>query len=700
MKKVLKLKGWLLLAWVITLLISFTGCSGGSGSGKSSSWEFEPTIQEPLRATSGSEEIVLGSIDREGVEVIIPADTFAEPVEVRLLNPENVPGFSPSRMTGFGAPIEICVGEEEVRLLQLVTIRMKYDPSVLSEDLESGALYFVYYNGTEREPIKAVVDSENQIMSFQTSHFCLFGKAELPLSEQIEQYTANQALGKWAQKQANSVTDKALEGVIDYILKERLNIDDKKVTGQIINSIIKDDEWGDMLKSLSEKDPAKFNQGMQVLLGKKIIANVPKSTLSAALKKLTGSVKLVEKASEAAGYLAEGRTVDAARIIGEHLYDKFMITTAGKIAVAAVDHQIKTWTNREVEAAYNVYKNGASSHIPWWGYNVEKENFEQVWEQMGGAARQLIIDAIAAQESARKDAGMSTLTEAEKETIRKMIKEDLKKQFKERLAVEEEIDEIKAEYELIVDMFEREGFLQRGNFDWYGGYELEQRLDVLLHFANKMLKDTGRSHVIGDAFHTDQAITIHELEIAARIWFGTSDPAERKKEYEEYLMRDFGISLTPKLDEIVGSYDNATMTILEVFISDTIRQAIKQGVEESLEGCDPGVIVQIKELEGEVKEIRFSVVKTSDNAGTLNFLTEEGKSSESQSLPFTFQNGILEINHRLKEDDQEVVYSGRLEAIHEADNVVLSGTFRLEIITPFGPGQFYIDTLITGSKPL
>ena len=120
-----------------------------------------------------------------------------------------------------------------------------------------------------------------------------------------------------------------------------------------------------------------------------------------------------------------------------------MITTAGKIAVAAIENKIASWKNEEVEAAYKAYKDGAGSKVPWWGYQVEKGNFDDVWSQMGGAARQLEIEAIGAQEQVREDAGMPPLDEREKEKIRTMVYKDLKKQFEQRVKTDAEIEKKK-----------------------------------------------------------------------------------------------------------------------------------------------------------------------------------------------------------------------------------------------------------------
>jgi hypothetical protein len=316
-----------ILALLTLTVFLLSGCSRSKQG--DTTWQYQKTIPAPLTAVCADSEVILGSLDTYGVELIIPANTFTTPTQVTLMNPDKVPKYLSKQMTGFGAPIQVSVaGKESSRLLQPVTVRMKYDPAALGADLENGALYTGYYNGTAWQYIKTTVDTDKKVMTFATSHFSLFGQAKLTVDQRVEQYTKNAALASWAQDQTNTITDEALNRAIDSILKDKLKINDEALKGQIINSIIKDDEWGGMLESIKDKDVGNFNQNLQVLIGKKIVDNVPSSRLSSALGALTDDfgVSTVQKASEAAGYLAEGRAADAAKIIGEHIADQFMIT--------------------------------------------------------------------------------------------------------------------------------------------------------------------------------------------------------------------------------------------------------------------------------------------------------------------------------------------------------------------------------------
>ena len=668
-------RGFKLLSLLLLGCFLLSGC--GSKATGDTNWEYQKTIQNPLKATCGSSEVKLGNIEKDGVEVTIPANTFAKPTEVSLINPDKTPKYASKEMTGFGAPIEISVGEESVRLQQPVTVRMKFDPALLGADLESGSLYMGYYNGKQWQYIKPAVDRENNIMSFTTSHFSLFGQAKLTVDQRIEQYTHNAALADWAQDQSDEMTNAAAEKVIDHILQDKLGISDATTKGKVLNSLLKDDEWGGMLKNLANGDVEGFNQDLQVLAGKKIVENVPKSTLSKALGGLTSDfgVGTVAKASEAAGYLAEGRAKDAARIIGEHIADQFMITTAGKIAVAAIEHKISSWKNEEVEAAYQAYKNGASSKVPWWGYQVEKGNFDDVWSQMGGAARQLELEAIAAQEKAREEAGMPPLTDREKEKLRTMVEKDLKKQFEQRVKTDAEIEKKKAEYDLIMGMYKESGFMEKGRWGWEKGYELEQRLDVLLHFKDKLLKDTGRKFIKDGNGHTKESISVNELKSIAMDWFSTDDPAERQRKYVEYLKKEFGIILSPKAELLNGPWSSCTITITEFDLGPAPEPSEQVETEE---GCDLDnldmynmIKANLEEQKGKPKPINMSLQLGADGSGTMTITDEDG---DKTNLPAKYKDGTLTAS--TNEEDARVKFQGAVSEFGGA--ISISGSFDIK----------------------
>ncbi len=688
-------KGFRLLSCLIIAVFLLSGCGGSSGD---TNWEYEKTISNPLKATCSNSEVKLGNLDKEGVEVTIPAGTFNQPTEVSLINPDKAPKYESKEMTGFGAPIEISAGEKPVRLQQPVTIKMKFNPAALGGgDLESGSLYLSYFNGKQWQYIKPVVDRENNIMTFTTSHFSLFGQSKLTVDQRIEQYTKNKALADWAQDQSDEMTNAAAEKVIDHILQDKLGISDETTKGKVLGSLLKDDEWGGMLKNLANGDVEGFNQDLQVLAGKKIVENVPKSTLSKALGGLTSDfgTETVAKASEAAGYLAEGRAKDAARILGEHIADQFMITTAGKIAVAAIENKIASWKNEEVEAAYKAYKDGAGSKVPWWGYQVEKGNFDDVWSQMGGAARQLEIEAIGAQEQVREDAGMPPLDEREKEKIRTMVYKDLKKQFEQRVKTDAEIEKKKAEYDLIMGMYKESGFIEKGRWGWEKGYELEQRLDILTHFKDKLLRDTGRSFIKDGNGHTKEAISVNELKLIAMNWFGTDDPAERQKKYVEYLKKEFGIVLSPKAELLNGQWSSASLTITEFDLGPAPEPSEKSESESEL-GCDlddldiyNAIKANLEEQKGKPNPFTMSLQLDANGAGTMSLISEDG---DKTNLPATYKDGTLSAT--MRQEGAKIDFQGTVSEYGGA--ISASGSYNIDL--PSESGKAWIKGTWTAKK--
>ena len=649
---------------------------------ETSGWnDYKKEIEGTLTITAGEEEVTLGSLETNGIMVTLPAGTFNESVKITLKNPDTAPAYLEEEMLGFGAPFEISAGESPVRLLQPVTITMKYDPSVLGEDLENGALYYAYYNGTNWEYIKPVVDEQQQTITFTTCHFSLFSKAKLTMDQRIDQYVGNAAVADWAKEQANTITDEALNSAIDHILKEKLKINDDSLTGKVLAGIKEDSEWINMLNSVKDGDPETFNQNLQVLLGKKIVENVSESTLSSALGAITddAGIEVVAKAGEAAGYLAEGRYKDAAKIIGEQIADQFMITKVGKFAVAAIDSQISSWKNEEIEAAYQVYKNGASSTVPWWGYQVEKGNFDDVWTQMGGAARQLELEAIKSQNQAREEAGMPFLTSEEENKLREGVRKDLKAQFEKRIKTDAEIEKKEQELEMIMKMYQEAGFLEKGRWGWDKEYELETRLDVLVHFKDKLLQDTGRTDIKSGSMHNEQSIGLEQLKTIAMKWFSTQDPEERQKAYEEYLESEFGIKMTPDVSEINGLWSSCTMTITEYDIGSPPPPKEESEEEGEELGCDLTsldvynmVKASLEENKDKPMPVTMEIQIGQDGNGSVNIIDEEGEKTPMQA---TYKSGTITAS--IDQEGTIAVFSGYIK--RQGETITLSGGFEISL---------------------
>jgi hypothetical protein len=214
------------------------------------------------------------------------------------------------------------------------------------------------------------------LVTLDTYHFSFFGANKVEDDKKItEAWIHSAAFDKTLRDSINEKSDYLANQVVDMMLK-KMGISDESAKGKILADILKDDGYKDVVKAYAKGDVVEGGQKVAALAGSKIVEFVPESTLSKALGSIAGSPEDIAAAGKALGSIAAGQYKDAAKIIGEQIADKFLITTAGKIAVEVINVQIDSWKNSEVEAAFQAYKNGANG--AFWGYNVDKKDFDAV----------------------------------------------------------------------------------------------------------------------------------------------------------------------------------------------------------------------------------------------------------------------------------------------------------------------------------
>jgi hypothetical protein len=455
-----------------------------------------------------------------------------------------------------------------------------------------------------------------------------------------EKWVKSQALSNYVASQTEEASGAVAEKAIDMAL-EKLGISDETMKGAILSDILKNDSYKELYDAYKDGDVSGFNTKFSVLLGQKIADRVPESALKSALSGLTDGADDVATVSQAAGYAAEGQYKDAAKLVGEMIADKFLITTAGKIAVEVIQGQIDNWKNEEVDAAYRAFKEGANGHF--WGYNVDPGDFDGVWSQMRGVGRQIEIDALNKENAIREDAGMPELTEREADKVRARIKEMMRRQFEARSKNEEKLANEADQLRLLMNTFKDAGFLDR-----YGGpegiekkgYDLETKLDVLHHFAQKMMRETGRAEISDKTgLIMKDKISADDILMGARYYFAEPDGRDQ---YAKFIKERFGIDLYPKLSDLAGSWP-AHIVITEVKIDEAVKKQIadkKAGraaadSSDPLAGCD--FDIDLEGLIGKESDVPLSITPTGDAGGTLTF----GAGEDAKQTPFTYSSGRI-----------------------------------------------------------
>ncbi|NTW14286.1 MAG: hypothetical protein HGA31_04640 [Candidatus Moranbacteria bacterium] len=652
-------------------------------------WNYERTIAEPITGISGADkDLVLGDIDTNKASVSVPKGSFDADRDLSLVTPESVPGYVGNEIDTIGAPLEVSAGQPS-RLNEQATVSFRFDPSTLPVDQDTSELRVAYYDGTKWEYIKPIsIDKEDGLVTFGTYHFSLFGLTKIKDDTVItEKWIHSQTVDGQIRDGLNNVSDEVSGKIVDLML-QKMGISDESVKGKVLAEMLKNDAYKDIHDSYTSGDMTDMSQKIAVLAGSKIAELVPESAWQEGLKNLTEGTDTVEAVSKAAGYAAEGQYKDAAKIIGEKIADQFLITTAGKIAVEVVQGKIDSWKNDEVEAAYYAYQKGANA--TFYGYNVDPGDFNSVWDQMRGIRRQLELEAVNRENGVRAEAGLPPLSDRQADAIRDGIKESYRKQFTLRAEKEKAFEEEAARLRLLVDAYKKADFFDStlGPTGLDKGLDYENKLDVLYHFAQKMMKDTGRFQLSEkNGLLMDKAVAVDDVVQGARMWF--SGPEGRKK-YAAFLKDRFGIDLFPTLSNLSGSWPNGKMKITDVIVPEAMKEKPKEGgSSENDPGCD--FSMDLSQLIGKEMPMVLSIKPSGNAGGTMTFGSSD---SEPKEVPFTYVDGVITSSF----NEKGAVGSLTLTVSEENGSYVASGPF---IITfKNDKGEAKIIASVSASKPV
>jgi len=82
--------------------------------------------------------------------------------------------------------------------------------------------------------------------------------------------------------------------------------------------------------------------------------------------------------------------------------------------------------------------------------------------------------------------------------------------------------------------------------------DFENKLNVLHHFANKMMNDTKRYELSDKTgLIMEKAISVEDIALGARLYFSKPDGP---KKYAEYLKSRFGIAMAIDFASLAGKW--------------------------------------------------------------------------------------------------------------------------------------------------
>jgi hypothetical protein len=508
-------------------------------------WTYTKNISQPITALSGNQLISVGNLNDQKVSVALQANSFDSPTQVTLTNPGKVPPVMSNQITPLGAPIEITSGSQK-RLNKPVTVKLKIDGDKYAKELQRNDIWVTYYNGKQWEyfiPDKS--DAGEGAIYFSTYHFCLFGQGKIDMEERISKYTHSQATAEIMQGQVfDAAMNNVVANALEDLMLDKYQVDEDSLKSKIITSLVNDDEYGDIVGNLYPPDGNRLleaNKKLNVIVGKKIAENIEGALQNKAkeafYKEVLGNLAsdtgqdLAKAGVEAAAHAYEGQYSEAVRIAGEAISNSFMLTNLVRGAGEMVQGQIDQWKDKELEAAYQAYKNGADNG--WWGYNVGKLNFGDVWNQMRGLSTKIESDAVNDEINRRKSLHMRDATPEELDAVRAKARDDLKKQFENRAKKDAEVQQKEAELHKLVLIYDDDGLLDYGSPGYEDIMSVEHRLDTLLKIRNRIVSDTGRKGWSTSLFTNERAIGRPDLIALTRAWLADSTGEAYYKELKK-----------------------------------------------------------------------------------------------------------------------------------------------------------------------
>ncbi len=215
------------------------------------------------------------------------------------------------------------------------------------------------------------------------------------------------------------------------------------------------------------------------------------------------------------------------------------------------------------------------------------------------------------------------------------------------------------------------------------GLDYEGKLDVLSHFADKIMADTGRFQLSDkNGMVMDEKISVDDIAQGARIWF--SGP-NGKKDYQKFLKDRFNIDPFPKLSELGGEWKEAIMKITDVIVPESLKNQPKSKSDEL--GCD--FSMDLNQIKGKEMPVAISFSPQGENGGTMNF----GSEKDAKSMPFTYADGT--INATFSEKGAEATISFSVEK--DKDGIHISGP--MNIVYKSENGEAKILTTVSATRP-
>lgn len=462
-------------------LLFFVSCGGSPGASG-------VNIKKPLTTAIGSQAVVIGDIDKNGVEISIPAGVLSEESDFSLKLADSSPQYDAAVGSLLGTPIEIDFESDVRRFSEPIDISFKLTEEQWNLFENPGDIHIGYYDGYSWVYLNpSDIDAENKIVTFKTYHCSLLYPSKAEKEEMKRQIAKNMAVESTTVDK-NDELRKTTESMVKSVMGPTV---DKSLLRDIVEGIMDQNDFTQLGKAVANQNSQEA-ESQFISAYTQVVANTLWAYAKNAddLGDLGANLGLIGSFGTSAAHFANGDYQAVAEelargIISTHPVGKLLTT-----AVNITERQIARWKSEEIEAAYQIYLNGKEPTIPFWGYgSIEAGDFNEIWDQMRGVGRQIIIDAV---NDFKAENGREP-TSAEKAALEQSAKTTLEREFSERKSKEAAIAEAEKKNLEFLKIMEDGNLLTSSRY----GYDTDKisykdRVKQILELRNKVLVDTNR----------------------------------------------------------------------------------------------------------------------------------------------------------------------------------------------------------------
>ncbi len=483
MRKITTLIAFMMIIGSSLFLISCGVFNGAPGS----------NIDGPLTATIGKHAVVVGDLDKYGIEISIPAGVLKDETTFSLDLSEDSIETDPAVGIVLGVPVEISIEGDIKRFEKPIEIVFRLSEEQWNSYDNKNDIQIGYYDGYQWVYIDPInIDKENRIVTFLTYHCSDIYPSATEKAEMQRQIAKTMAVESTT-IDPNAELRKTTESMVKSVMGPNV---DKSLLRDIVEGMMDQNDFTQLGKAIANQN-TKEVEAQFISTYTQVVANTLWSYAKNAddLGDLGANLGLVGSFGSSASHLSNGDYQAAAEELARGIISTNPVGKLLTTAVNVTERQIARWKSEELEAAYQIFLNGKEPKIPFWGYgSIEAGDFDEIWNQMRGVGRQILIDVA---KDFKAENGREP-TDEELKTLEQDAKSTLEKEFEERKNKEAAIAEAEKKNLEFLKIMEDGNLLTANRY----GYDTDKtgykdRVKQILELRNKVLKDTKRKMNFG-----------------------------------------------------------------------------------------------------------------------------------------------------------------------------------------------------------